>query len=197
MWPEKASWRIWFISATWSCAVRVVRRMRLPRRAVGSRTKGGQWWRRGEFPVGLEEDVDAGERGEALAKPVGEHLGDGELDLFDVAHGGGHQRAGGVLLEEFVFFADQFVEGALAEVGDGGEADEVDEEVAEVIRDALGEEDEEDGDGDEGPDVVDRQRDELIEVESDAGPFGDGEQDTGLGGFGLRTRSKIGRNRCR
>jgi len=73
----------------------------------------------GELPIVVDQDGKQADGGEALTKPVGEHVRDGDLDLFDVVHHRRHEATGGVDLEEAGVLTEDMIEDALAEVGDG------------------------------------------------------------------------------
>ena len=60
---------------------------------------------------------------------------------------------------------DDAVENGLAEIGDGGEADVVDEIVAEIIADAAQEKDGEDRGGDHAVDAGDVRRHQVVEID--------------------------------
>ena len=52
-------------------------------------------------------------------------------------HDGRHQLSGGLHFEELRVLAQHLVEHVLAQVGDGGDADVVDQVVAEVVGESL------------------------------------------------------------
>ncbi len=87
----------------------------------------------GEPPVLLNDDAQQEEHGERLAQPIGQHVRSGHLDFFDIVHDGRHYAAGGVGFEEVRVLPQHAIEHRLAQVGDGGESDVVDEIVAEVV----------------------------------------------------------------
>ena len=88
----------------------------------------------------------------ALAQKIGEDVREGDLDFFEVVHDRGHDASGRVVLEKVGVLMDDAVEHGLAEVGDSGEADVVDQIVAEIIADAAQEKYHEDGSGDHAVD---------------------------------------------
>src|SRR5260370_4099516 len=88
-------------------------------------------------PVVLHNDPQQADHGERLTQPVSQNVRGRDLDLFDVVHDGGHQPARGGGLVELRVLPEDAVEDRLAEVGDGGEADVIDQVIAEVIADAL------------------------------------------------------------
>ena len=95
-------------------------------------------------------------------------------------------------MKKLMFLVGQLLESLLAKVGDGGEADMVDEVVTGVVGDAADEEDEENGDGDEGPDIGDGQGNELVEIQMDAEPVRDRDGDAGVGRSGVQNAVEDG-----
>ena len=80
-----------------------------------------------------------------------------------------------------------FSKTVLRRFGDRGESDVVDQVVAEIIADALEEEDAEQRDGDHGPDVVDRRRARRCSDRMGGGRWGPCRAERGRRGAGSRT----------
>src|SRR5579875_2652825 len=139
----------------------------------------------GELPIDADHGEQQEEGGEDLAQPIGEHGGDRDLDAVDVVHDGGHDAAGSLTFEEGRALAQDAVEDFLAEIHDGGDADPVDEVIAQVIANAFGEEAGEEGEGDHGPDVVDEGRDEVVQEDAGVGGREGEEQGGSVGGVGI------------
>ena len=57
--------------------------------------------------------------------------------------------------EELGVLAEDAIENALAQIGNGGETNEIDKIIAEIIANTFDAEDEDDAEGNHGPDVVD------------------------------------------
>ena len=53
---------------------------------------------------------------------------------------------------------------AIAQIGDAGEADLLDQSAAEIFRESLHQENEKKGEGEDGPDVVDARRNEIVHI---------------------------------
>ena len=141
MWPLRVSCRIWLSSAWRSCVLRLVRRMRLPIRMVGSMTAGSTMRQiSASRQIVAEQHEQQKDRREQLAQEIGQNLRGRHLDLIDVVHDGRHQLAGGVGLEELRALLEDLFEDGVAQVGDAGEAGVADQVVAEVIADAFDEE---------------------------------------------------------
>ena len=143
-----------------------------------------------QFPVGLQHHEQQPDHRERLPHPVGQHVRGRQLDLFDVVHDGRHQAAGGVRFEERRILAQDAVEHLLAQVGDGRESDVINEVIAEIIADALDEEDAQQPARHHGPDVVDEAWDQVLEIELFADARG-----WSAGGWERRGRRAAGRNR--
>ena len=119
----------------------------------------------GQLRVLADDHEEQGDRHEDLAQEIGQDVRGGQLHLVDVVHDGRHELAGGVGFEELgALFQDLFEDG-VAQVGDGREADIVDEVIAEVVAEPLGEEDGDDGEGHQAGHVVDGDGNDLVEVD--------------------------------
>ena len=162
MWPLRVSCRIWFSSACWSCVRRLVRRMRRPMRVVGMIDEGQHRQAdQRQLPILAQDHRRTGRAPmNNLPQEIRQDVRSGQLDLVDVVHDRRHQLAGGVRFEKLRALLQDFVEDRVAQVGDGGETGVVDQVVAEVIAEPLDQEDRQDGEGDHGPDVVPRGREE-------------------------------------
>ena len=82
-------------------------------RRVGTSTNGSTVRLTSASRQSFDHDEQQAERGERLAEQVGQDVGDGHLDLFDVVHDRRHQAAGGVGFEELGALLQHLVEDRL------------------------------------------------------------------------------------
>src|SRR5712692_5760034 len=119
-----------------------------------------------EFPVDQQQDGGKAHKGKDLAKKIRQPLGQRAADALDVVDHRGHQAAGGILLKKTDRLLDQLFVNLVAEVGDRSQADVLDDRIAEKLRQAFGQEEHHQGDGEDGPRMMDPGGEEIIEIDN-------------------------------
>src|SRR6202044_528691 len=109
----------------------------------------------GHAPVNHQEHSDEYDQVENLAKEIGQELGEGGAHLLDVGDYGGHDAADGIVVKESHRLLDDLHVNAVAEIGDAGKANILDQGAAEIFGDRLDQKNKQQGEGEDGPDVVD------------------------------------------
>jgi hypothetical protein len=91
----------------------------------------------------------------------------GELDFVDIVHDGRHQLARRVRFEKLRSLPHHFVEDPVAQVGDCGKPDVVDQVIGAVIAQPLGDERCQHGERHHAEYVMEERGDDLVEVNGD------------------------------
>src|ERR1700683_4819141 len=123
----------------------------------------------GHAPVNHQEHGDKYDQVENLAKEIGQVIGKGGAHLLDIGDYGGHNATDGIVVKESHGLLDALPVTAVAQVGDAGEADILDQGAAEIFGDRLDQKNEKQGEGEDGPDVVDARGDEIVQVDDASG----------------------------
>ena len=118
-----------------------------------------------EFPVDQQQNGGKTGEGKDLPEEVGQPFGECTAEALDVVDHGGHQAAGGVFLKESDGLLDQLFVDLVAEVGDGAQTDALDDDSAKKLRESFDEEEHDQGNGEDGPGVVNARREKIIEID--------------------------------
>ena len=174
--PESVSCRMFWISASLSCPLRVVERTRWPRRSGG---KDDERDKHQQHPGKLSaqghhhrRDKDQGKK---LLQEFSQHLRSCELNLVDVVDDGRNQCARRVLLEEGGRAAKHRSVQFIAQIGDHPEARQVHQVGPRIKADALEYRGCYQRNGHHGPGILEVLREEALQINRVLGA-GDGEQ---------------------
>src|SRR6185437_11030122 len=118
-----------------------------------------------ELPIDADQNAEQANGGERLPQPVGENMRGRDLNFFDVVHDGRHHASGRIRFEELRILPQDAIEDLLPQIGDSGNAHVVNQIIAGVVAQSLHEKDEQDGNRDHHPDVMNRGWQELVKID--------------------------------
>ena len=167
--PVMVSCRMFWISASLSCPLRVVCRTWRPIRRAEPRTTGtNKQQHPGQLAAQGHHHEGGKDQGEELLQEFRQHRRHGKLHPLDIVDQGRDDGAGRILLEERDGAPQNGVVEIIAEVGDHAEAGIVHQVGSAVIEDPLQQSGNHQREGDDGPCIVEMRGDNLLQAYAEA-----------------------------
>src|SRR4029077_2024232 len=118
----------------------------------------------GHLPIDAEQNGDKYGKRKSFLKQVGEPFAEGKPYPLDVVDGGGNETPGRIVLEEADGLAKDAGVNLVPQIGDGSEAGILNLGGADVFGKGFCKKENDERNGEDGPDVVDARGEIIIEV---------------------------------